>query len=144
MALVALGNQQQCELPLTRQKKRGDLLLARVTTADIMKGKGEFERLALKIIDSVIQKSRPSTKSASVSVPQGTLASSILTGALRRVNQLPIIVLKVDVNFTSLQLQQLLVQLKLWGTYSRVAQFIIVLSLAYTGSHTKKSQQVEI
>ena len=48
--------------------------------------------------------------------------------------QLPIIVLEVDVDvkFTSLQLQELLVQLKLWGAYSRSAQFIIVLSSAYT------------
>ena len=48
--------------------------------------------------------------------------------------QLPIIVLEVDVDvkFTSLQLQQLLVQLKLWGADSRFAQFIIVLSSAYT------------
>ena len=48
--------------------------------------------------------------------------------------QLPIIVLEVDVDvkFTSLQLQQLLVQLKLWGADSRFEQFIIVLSSAYT------------
>ena len=91
------------------------MLLVKLTTADIVKAMGNFaEMLALKIIDSAIQKSRLSTKSASVSVPQGTLASSFLTGALRRVKQLPIIVLEVDVDvkFTSLQLQQLLVQLK--------------------------------
>ena len=46
--------------------------------------------------------------------------------------QLPIIVLEVNVKFTSLQLQQLLVQLKSWGTDSRLAQFIAVLSSAYT------------
>ena len=108
------------------------MLLARVTTADIVKGKGEFERLALKMIDSAIRKSRPSTKSASVSVPQGPLASSILTGALRQVKQLPIIILEVDVNFPPDELQQLLVQLKSWGADSRLAQFILVLPSANT------------
>ena len=118
-----------------RKEKRRPVSLVRLTTADIVEGKGNFaEMLALKIIDSAIHKSRLSTKSASVSVPQGTLASSFLTGALRRVKQLPIIVLEVDVDvkFTSLQLHQLLVQLKLWSADSRFAQFIIVLSQAYT------------
>ena len=40
--------------------------------------------------------------------------------------------LEVNVKFVSLQLQQLLVQLKSWGTDSRLAQFIVVLSSAYT------------
>ena len=78
------------------------MLLVRVNTTDVARGKGDFERLALKIVDSAIQQSRPSTKSTSVSVPQGTRPSSILTGALRRVKQLPLIVLEVDVKFASL------------------------------------------
>ena len=113
-------------------KKRRPVLMARVISADITSGEGDFERLACKIIHSAIQQSRPSNKSTSVSIPQGTLASSILTGALNRVKQLPIIVLEVDVKFTALQLQQLLVQLKSWGSDSRLAQFVIVLSSAYT------------
>ena len=113
-------------------RKRRPVLMARVTSTDITSGEGDFERLAYKIIYSAIQQSRPLNKSTSVSIPQGTLASSILTGALKRVKQLPIIVLEVDVKFTTLQLQQLLLQLKSWGTDYRLAQFIIVLSSAYT------------
>ena len=36
--------------------------------------------------------------------------------------------LEVDVKFTVPQLQQLLVQLKSWGSDSRLTQFVIVLS----------------
>ena len=101
---------------------------------DITSGEGDFERLAYKIVDAAIQRSRPST---SVSIPQGTMASSVLTGALKRVatlsgQQLLIIVLEIDVKFSGPQLQQLLVQLKSWGSDSKLAQFIIVLSSAYT------------
>ena len=103
MALVVPGNQQQCEFAINQPKeKRRPVLLVRVNTTDVARGKGDFERLALKIVDSAIQQSRPSTKSTSVSVPQGTRPSPILTGALRRVKQLPLIVLEVDVKFASL------------------------------------------
>ena len=62
------------------------------------------------------------------------MTSSVLTGALKRVatlsgQHLPIIVLEIDVKFSGPQLQQLLVQLKAWGSDSKLAQFIIVLSI---------------
>ena len=68
-----------------------------------------FERLVYKIVDSAIQRARPST---SVSIPRETMASSVLTGALKWVatlsgQQLPIIVLEIDVKFSRPQLQQL-------------------------------------
>ena len=40
---------------------------------------GDFERLVCKIVQSAFQRSRPSNKLTTVSIPQGTLALSILT-----------------------------------------------------------------
>ena len=113
-------------------KKRRPALMARVISTDITSWEGDFERLACKIVQSAFQWSRPSNKPTTVSIPQGTLASSILTGALRQEKQLPIVVLELDRKFTVSQLQQLLVQLKAWGSDTRLAQFIIVLSSACT------------
>ena len=105
--------------------------MARVNSADITSGEGGLERFAYKIGDS---RSRPST---SVSIPQGTMASSVLTGALKWVatrsgQQLPMIVFEIDVKFSGPQLQQLLVQLKAWGSDSKLAQFIIIVLSIYS------------
>ena len=72
-----------------------------------------------------------------ITFPQGTLASSILTGALTRVKQLPIIVLEVDVKFTVPQLQQLLVQLKSWGSDTHHGG-------TFVGNHVHKLVKVKI
>ena len=124
------GKSTAVRIAVNQSKEKRPVLLARVTAADIVEGKNFVQQVAFTIIDAAIQKL--STKPTSVSVPRGIRSSSILTGALRQVKQLPIIVLEVDMKFTSLQLQQLLVQLKSWGTDSRFAQFIIVLSSAST------------
>ena len=54
MTLVAPGNQQQCELPLTSQKKRGDLRCWRELTPQTLREESGTLRLALKIVDSAI------------------------------------------------------------------------------------------
>ena len=118
MTLVAPGNQQQCELPLTSQKKRGDLRCWRELTPQTLREESGTLRLALKIVDSAI----PTAEAINQNPPVSRFHKELCPPqALRRVKQLPIIVLEVNVKFTSLQLQQLLVQLKSWGTDSRLA-----------------------
>ena len=69
--------------------------MVRLTNPEI-----DVEMLAHRIIDSAFEGSRPDHKSSSVSIPKGTLPSSILVGALKRRKHapLPIIVLEIDSN----------------------------------------------
>ena len=111
------------------ENKRRPVLVVELDSAE-----ADFETVARKIITAAIEQSRPRLKSTTVSIPQGALASSILKGALKRINpdQLPIIVLELDVKFKSSQLQELLVNLKAFGSEYRLARFIVVLSSAIT------------
>ena len=122
------GSGKSTAVQIAVNQEKRPVLLVRITAADMKDG--SFRDLAFKIIDSAIQKA--ATKATSVSIPKRVHSSSILTGALRQVKQLPIIILEVDVKFPPEELQQLLVQLKSWGDDSRLAQFILVLSSANT------------
>ena len=88
------GKSTAVRIAVNQSKEKRPVLLARVTAANIVEGKNFVQQVAFTIIDAAIQKL--STKPTSVSVPRGIRSSSILTGALRQVKQLPIIVLEVN------------------------------------------------